>query len=143
MTVSDGSAQDGGWALWDQSAYDGWPSHWPPVPFHIDSESRARFTLIPTPDMGNRMGAVHGGFLASFAEAMLGVFIEPLDRPHSTVTVSLNIDYPAGAQVGVELNGEATLLRETGRMQFVRIDLFQQGQLVLCANGVLRKVPRS
>jgi len=86
---------------------------------------------------------LHGGFLASYAETALGIFVEPFDLPVSTITVSVNLDYPAGGKLDAPIDGMAQLLRETRRMQFVRLDLFQHGELILAANGVLRKVPRT
>ena len=92
---------------------------------------------------GNMLGGLHGGFLASYAEHTLGIFVVPFDLPVQTVTVSLGFEYPSGGQVDELLEGEAELVRETRRMQFIRITLLQKGEPILIGNGVLRKVPRS
>ncbi len=92
--------------------------------------------------MGNRLGGLHGGFLACYAEHCLGILVEPFDVPISTITISVNIDYPNGGSTGQMLKGRAELVRETGRMQFVRLELFQDAQVLVIASGVVRKVSR-
>ena len=89
------------------------------------------------------LGGLHGGFLASYAEHVLGIFVVPFDLPIQTVTVSLSFEYPSDGHVDQLLEGEAELVRETKRMQFVRLPLAQNGEPVLIGNGVLRKVPRA
>nr|WP_246351852.1 PaaI family thioesterase [Sphingobium subterraneum] len=132
-----------GWTLWDHGGSGEWPEQWPAVAWRPITQERIVCTLLPPAHAGNRLGYLHGGFLASYAETCLGLFSEAQPDGCGTVTVSLHLDYPAPARVGLALTGEAELLRETGRMQFVRLDLRQEGALVLTASGVLRKVPRA
>ena len=131
-----------GWLTWDYTGTGEWPEKWPPVRLRRDSERRILFQMTPGEDAANMLGGLHGGFLSSYAEHVLGIFVVPFDLPFQTVTISLNFDYPAGGFTGVLLEGEAELVRETGKLQFVRLTLSQQGQIVLIGNGVLRKVPR-
>jgi len=130
------------WQLWDCKGSGQWPEKWPAVRFIQPKDDYIRFEIMPPADAGNMLGGLHGGFLASYAEHVLGIFVVPFDLPVQTVTVSLNFDYPSGGRVDVLLEGEAELIRETGRMQFIRLTLSQEGQPVLVGNGVLRKVPR-
>lgn len=141
MTVS-GVADPDGWRLWDYSGTGEWPEQWPPVEWRAVDERRVAFRLVPPAHCGNLFGLLHGAFLAGVAEQCIGLFIEPKQGSESVVTVSLNLDYPAAGRTGVLLEGEAELLRETGRMQFVRVDLRQEDALIVSASGVLRKVPR-
>lgn len=130
-------------SLWDYSGSGLWPEHWPPVRYRRLSDTRIDFVIVPPANTGNRLGGLHGGFLATYAEHALGLFSQDKGDPSSgVVTVSLNLDYPSGGKVEVLLEGEAELLRETGRMQFIQIRLRQQGELIVMANGVLRKVAR-
>lgn len=107
-----------------------------------EGENRILFEVTPREDASNMLGGLHGGFLSAYAEQVLGIFVVPFDLPFHTITVSLNFDYPASGRTGVLLEGEAELVRETGRMQFVRLMLSQEGLPILIGSGVLRKVPR-
>lgn len=144
MSRGSDDARDGAdWISWDHGGTGQWPEQWPPVRLCKLDDTHIRFEITPPAGTGNKLGGLHGGFLATYAEHCLGLFVEPFDMPISTVTVSINLDYPAGGKVGVLLSGRAELIRETRRMQFVRIELEQEGEVILLASGVLRKVPRS
>jgi acyl-coenzyme A thioesterase PaaI-like protein len=130
------------WLTWDYSGTGEWPEKWPPVRLRRISEHHILFEVMPGQGTGNMLGGLHGGFLSSYAENALGIFVAPFDLPVQAITVSLSFDYPAGGRAGVLLEGEAELVRETGRMQFVRLTLSQEGHPILIGSGVLRKVPR-
>lgn len=144
MTGGEGKARKGAdWKVWDYSGTGLWPEKWPPVRFQQLSDKRIYFEMTPPADAANMLGGLHGGFLASYAEHVLGIFVVPFELPVNTLTVSLNFDYPAGGVTGLPVEGYAELVRETRRMQFVRLELMQGDQVILTGSGVLRKVPRT
>ena len=130
------------WERWTFDEPGQWISNWPTIRYRPTDENRVSVMFDPPANACNQWGSLHGAFLASFGELLLGIFVEPLDLPHSVVTVSLAFEYPAGAQSGKTIEGQIELMRETGRMQFVRIMLSQRGDIILSGSGILRKVPR-
>lgn len=137
MPVDHGPASD--WRLFDFTGTATWPELWPPVPYRPTSATMIEFRLFP-PDIAlNRLGGLHGAFLAGLAENCFGLFV--YENPKlACVTVSLSLDYPAAGQGGIEIQGELELMRETGRMQFLRIMLRQGEAILLHGTGVLRKL---
>lgn len=127
-----------GWRIWDMSATGTWPGVWPPVYFRSADERRMDIRIDAPERAGNLLGAVHGGFLAGVAEHVAGVFL--FARQMQSVTVSLALDYPAAAATGTPLTGAVDLIRETGRMQFVRIELGQGGEVAVHGIATLRKL---
>ncbi|MDX3908644.1 MAG: PaaI family thioesterase [Sphingobium sp.] len=110
------------------------------MPYARESPSRITFRIDLPELAGNRLGGLHGGFLASVAENCLGLFLALEGRARDAVTVSLSFDYSAAGQVGAPVEGELELIRETGRMQFLRIVLRQGDTVLLHGQGVLRKL---
>jgi acyl-coenzyme A thioesterase PaaI-like protein len=92
----------------------------------------------------NVAGGLHGGFLASAAEQtlFLPLFVRGIVQRGGTVTIDFNLQYVAGGEIGTPLIAQVRLLRETGRMAFVRGELLQNGALLVAYSGTLRKLPR-
>lgn len=130
-----------GWLLFDFRGSGSWPDHWPPVHYRREADRLIRFRLMPPDRAVNQLGTLHGGFLAGIAENNMGLFLAGEDgSPPQAVAVSLSLDYCAPGRPGEVLEGELELVRDTFRMQFVRIMLMQQGEPVLQASGILRKL---
>lgn len=130
------------WRRFDFSGTGTWPEVWPPVSYRSTSPTTMEFRLLP-PDIAlNRLGGLHGAFLAGLAENCLGLFL--YETPNiSCVTVSLSLDYPMAGRSGIEIEGELELVRETGRMQFLRVALRQADVILLHGTAVLRKFNRA
>ena len=143
MAGTGETSSENDWLLWDCRGTGQWPEQWPPIRLCRLNDHRIRFEVMPPVSAGNMLGGLHGGFLASYAEHALGIFVVPFDLPIQTVTISLGFEYPAGGRVDQMLEGEAELIRETKRMQFVRLTLSQNGEAILIGSGVVRKVPRT
>lgn len=133
-------AADADWRSWDFGGSGLWPELWPAVAFRAAGANVIE-ARVEMPDVaGNRLGHVHGGFLASLAEHLLGVFMEARGAGDKCVTVSLAFDYPAPLQRQLPLDARIELMRETGRMQFVRIELAQGATIGLHGIGTVRKL---
>ena len=129
-----------GWSLFDLRGTGTWPEHWEPVAYRSLRDGCYALRVPLQPQFGNRLGGVHGAFLAGLGEHCLGVPYNAAGLGSGNVTVSLAFDYPAGATTALPLDGEVELLRETGRMMFLRL-LFRQGDdVVLSGTGTLRKL---
>jgi acyl-coenzyme A thioesterase PaaI-like protein len=90
----------------------------------------------------NVLGGLHGGFLAAVAEQcmFLPLYLNGKVGRGGAVTVAFNLQYigPGLAEGPLEIRVE--LLKETGRMGFVRGDISQNDTVFLAFSGTLRKL---
>ncbi|MES2271506.1 MAG: PaaI family thioesterase [Pseudomonadota bacterium] len=136
----DSKADESVWRSFDFTGTGTWPELWPAVLFRTERPDFAHFRVDPPAKAGNKLGGLHGAFLAGLAENCLGIlFYAATGRP-DCVTVSMAIDYPDSGHVGAPIDGEVELMRETGRMQFLRIVLRQGDAVLVHGTGVMRKV---
>ena len=83
--------------------------------------------------MGHK-GVAHGGFIPLVFDEALGVFPVRLDPPARTV--SLSVQYRAGAPIDEELTVSARLVRNEGRKVLVRGALHFGDRLLAEAEGL-------
>ncbi|TZG25191.1 acyl-CoA thioesterase domain-containing protein [Sphingomonas montanisoli] len=126
-----------GWHIWDMSEAGTWPATWAPIRYRRDGAHMAVLAEAPA-HAGNTLGNIHGAFLAGLGEHVAGVFLRAANVP--CVTISIAFDYPAGAVIGRPLEGKVELIRETGRMQFLRLLLAQGDDVALHGTATLRKL---
>ena len=90
----------------------------------------------------NGHGAVHGGVLLAYADyaatmlALSGV-------KETCVTISLNSDFLAAAQIGDWIAGSGVVVKRTGSLTFLRGELAVAGNPVLSFQSVLRRLKRA
>ncbi|MDF0543429.1 PaaI family thioesterase [Sphingobium sp. H39-3-25] len=110
---------------------------------HPEGESRAVVELEPRSSHLNRQGALHGGFLASFADHAYFSAMAAIGRPAqaSAVTVDLSMQYLSAGTIDEVLRAEVELLGETGRLLFLRMTLKQGDRVVAASTATLRKAP--
>lgn len=91
----------------------------------------------------NRLDTLHGGFLAAFADhAFFGALWAMGHKAQvNGVTIDLTMQYLGAGKVGPDLIAEVELLRETGRMLFLRMVMTQDGAPVAASTGTIRKAP--
>jgi len=89
----------------------------------------------------NVLGYLHGGFIMSFIDvAMFGIIHRQLAQSPA-VTLSCATDFLTAGVVGRPLEATGELLKETGKMLFVR-GLVRQDRVNLASfTGNLRKIP--
>lgn len=102
--------------------------------------------LEPRADHTNRVGGLHGGFLAAFADhAYFGALLA-MGRPEQMdggVTIDLSMQYCGPSSVGHWLKADVELMRETGRLFFMRLTIWQDDALVATSSATIRKAPIS
>ena len=112
-------------------------------PFYARDEGEARiYCFRVKPHHANAGGAIHGGVLMSFADFALcaeAVRKAPGEVP---VTISLNADFTAPAQVGELVTARIDTLRTTRSFSFVRGELTVGDRVVLGCSGVIKRVRR-
>lgn len=95
-----------------------------------------RFGFLPEPKHLNGSGNLHGGFLMSIADNVLGFTVHEQTDGRVASTVTLNTDFLSGGVAGEPLWGRAAITRRTRSLIFVAGDLSQRGKLVLTATGI-------
>jgi len=88
----------------------------------------------------NGHGFLHGGFLMSFIDMAMFAFIAPQLEKGGAVTLSCATDFLTAGQVGKPIDATGEILKETGKMIFVRGLLRQDGANVCSFTGTMRKV---
>ncbi|AOF97770.1 thioesterase-like superfamily protein [Sphingobium sp. RAC03] len=107
------------------------------------SPGRAEVALETRSSHRNRLDTLHGGFLAAFADhAYFGALwaMGHTDQIHG-VTIDLSMQYLGAGRVGPLLLAQVDLLRETGRLLFLRMLMTQDGEPVAASTATIRKAP--
>ena len=110
-----------------------------------DAAGRATVMLESRPAHANRLGVLHGGLLAAFADHAYFAALATMGRPEqvAAVTVDLGMQYCGLGKIGPVLRAEVELLRETGRLMFLRLTIFQDGELIAASAATVRKAPEA
>ncbi|EQB09316.1 hypothetical protein L288_06105 [Sphingobium quisquiliarum P25] len=108
-----------------------------------DGERRATVMLETLQSHANRNGALHGGFLAAFADHAYFAALAAVGRPEqaAAVTVDLSMQYCGSGEIGRPLRADVEILQETGRLFFMRLTLHQDDRMVAASTATVRKVP--
>ncbi|MDI1296449.1 MAG: PaaI family thioesterase [bacterium] len=134
-----------GWLEWVEPMAGTFQSLLGPVYSRPDGDRRAIVELDPRDNHRNRLGSLHGGFLAAFADHAYFSAMVALGRPAqaSAVTIDLSMQYMAAGQADHILRAEVDLLGETGRLLFLRMALIQDGAPIAASTATLRKAPEA
>ena len=132
-----------GWLEWVEPAEGNFLSILGPLYSRREGDRRAIVELEPRPEHRNRLGSLHGGLLAAFADHAYFSAMVAMGRPAQAgaVTVDLSMQYLAAGSADAPLRAEVDLLGETGRLLFLRLVLSQHGQPVAASTATLRKAP--
>lgn len=92
------------------------------------------------PQHVNPMNACHGGMLATLADILLSsaAYYQTAMARHFLPTISLQVDYLAGAKLGDWVQGEADILRTTRNLIFSQGVLSVDGAPVLRASAIFK-----
>jgi uncharacterized protein (TIGR00369 family) len=90
----------------------------------------------------NGLGYIHGGFIMSFIDMAMFAFIFRQLENSAAVTLSCATDFLSAGIVGEPIEASGEVLKETGKMLFVRGLVTQNGTSIASFTGTMRKVPR-
>lgn len=101
----------------------------------------ARIRMFPEHVHTNLHDNVHGGVLLAFADVALfaGAKLLGMKTADDAVTLDLSMQFLGSGKGGMPLDAEVDLLRETGRLVFLRGIISQQHGRVAAFSGTLRK----
>lgn len=105
------------------------------------ANGRARLVLEPRAELGNVVGGVHGGALATLLDvAMASAAVSALNFERTVVTLDMNTAYLAPAQG--RLTADAQLLHCLDGVAWCRADVTDaSGRAVASAHGSFRVMP--
>jgi len=136
--------QDGPWAGWIRST-DPDPDTFLGCigPSYARPEGGSRATVIveTRPAHRNRLGKLHGGFIAAVADHVGFAALNAMGRPEQLngVTVDLTVQFMGLGRIGPPLRADVEILQETGRLFFVRMTFSQEDASVAAATATFRK----
>lgn len=86
----------------------------------------------------NPAGNCHGGILATLADMSLTPMLEDQGDPQHTPTISMSLDYIAGAPKGAWVQARSHILRRTRRMIFSECHITADAELAVRASVIYR-----
>ncbi len=130
-----------GWKLWqfrDTTRYNAFIE-----PLHVRVEGDiARVRMLPRHEHSNMRGHVHGGALLGFMDVALFAASRGFGvlGAGGAVTLDLSAQFIGGGMIDVAMEARIELLRETGRMLFLRGLVVQHDVPTIASfTGTLRK----
>ncbi|HYD13512.1 MAG TPA: PaaI family thioesterase [Allosphingosinicella sp.] len=104
---------------------------------------RGQCRMFPEAGHSNLGDMVHGGAILTFIDMALfaGGRMAGADVTRA-VTLDLSTRFLSPGRIGVPLDAEVELLRETGRLIFLDGRVTQDGELIASFTGALRKAAR-
>ena len=90
----------------------------------------------------NGLGYLHGGFIMSFIDMAMFAFIFQQLENSAAVTLSCATDFLSAGIVGKPIEASGEILKETGKMLFVRGLVTQEGEKIASFTSTMRKVSR-
>ena len=132
-----------GWWTWELAAEDRFNAVIGKLLVRPDGPGRAVCRMFPELRHSNLGDMVHGGALLTFVDMALfaGGRLAGADVVRA-VTLDLSTRFLAPGKIGVPLDAEVELLRETKRLAFFAGRVVQEGELVASFSGALRKLSK-
>jgi acyl-coenzyme A thioesterase PaaI-like protein len=116
----------------------GFNAHFGTMLRHPDKKvgDERQFAIQPEAKHLNGGGALHGGFLMTVADFVLGAVAHEGGEDTWSATVTLNTDFLAGGDLSGPVYGAARITRKTRSLIFVAGELTQQGRVLMTATGI-------
>ena len=129
-----------GWKRWQFRDATRFNAFIEPLHVRVD-DGIARVRMLPRRDHSNMRDHVHGGALLGFMDVALFAAARGFAvlGAGGAVTVDLSAQFIDGGAIGIPLEARIELLRETGRMLFLRGLIVQEERTIASFTGTLRK----
>ncbi len=128
------------WELRDKSRYNAFLGK---MLVRAEADGKARTRMFPGLEHSNLSNALHGGTAMGFLDISLfaAARVFGLLDPGPAVTLDLSVQFISGGKIDQPLDCEVELLKETGRLLFLRGRLLQDDDAhIVCAfSGTIRK----
>ena len=132
-----------GWWTWDISDDDRYNASIGKLLVRAEAPGRARCRMFPELRHSNLGDVVHGGAVMTFIDMAFfaGGRLAGADVAFA-VTLDCQVQFIAPGELGRPVDAEVELLRETGRLAFLRGRVMQEDTVVAAFSGTLRKLGR-
>ena len=129
-----------GWWSWEVAADDRFNGVIGKLLVRADGPGRATCRMFPEERHSNLGDMIHGGAILTFVDMAFfaGGRLAGADVVRA-VTLDCSVRFLGRGRIGVPLDAEVELLRETRRLVFLAGRLVQDGELVAVFSGALRK----
>jgi acyl-coenzyme A thioesterase PaaI-like protein len=129
-----------GWWTWAARTDDRFNAVIGKLLVRADGPGRATCRMFPEARHSNLGDMVHGGAILTFVDMALfaGGRLAGANVSRA-VTLDLSTRFLGRGRIGVPLDAEVELLRETGRLVFLAGRVVQEDKLVASFSGALRK----
>lgn len=130
-----------GWMIWEIREKERFNNILGPFRVRKESNTMARCRIWPQPIHSNLANVVHGGVVMSFIDIALFAGSRMLGIEHAgrSVTLDLTCQFMVPGELENPLDAEIEILRETGRLVFLRGMVVQDEVKVAAFSGTIRK----
>lgn len=139
--LSEPDAAHPGWMSWelaDQTRYNAFLGR---LLVSKGEDGKAHTRMFPERRHSNLGDAIHGGTITGFVDISLfaGARMFGMLDPGPAVTVDLSFHFVGAGRMDAPLDCEIELVKETGRLLFLRGLVVQQGETIASWTGTIRK----
>ena len=130
-----------GWMIWELVGEKRFNTVLGPFRVRKESETTSRCRMWPQPIHANLADVVHGGAVMTFIDAALfaGSAVLGIHHMGRSVTVDMSVQFIGPGFLDRPLDAEVEVLRETGRLVFLRGLVVQEEAKVAAFSGTIRK----
>ncbi|MCR9180114.1 MAG: PaaI family thioesterase [Erythrobacteraceae bacterium] len=108
----------------------------------LDHDGKARLRMFPERRHENLQGIIHGAVTLALIDISLFVTMHNLGTGNAgpSVTLELSTQFVGGGDPARPLDAVTEVVRETGKLVFVRGMVEQEGDVVASFSGIVRKM---
>ncbi len=130
-----------GWMTWTLSDPTRFNSLLGKMMVRLEPDGQARIRMFPEHVHSNLSDNIHGGTTLAFIDVALfaGSRLFGLIEAGTAVTLDLSVQFIGAGRVGEPMDAVVELLRETGRLLFLRGLIVQGDNKVASFSGTIRK----
>lgn len=136
------TGEHAGWHCWHREPDGRFASLLGNLYFRTSASGGVECRMATDRRHSNGLGYLHGGFIMSFIDMAMFSFIFPQLQNSAAVTLSCATDFLSPGVVGEPIEASGEILKETGKMLFVRGLVTQNGGNVASFTATMRKIPR-
>lgn len=108
----------------------------------LDDDGRARLRMFPERRHENLQGIVHGAVTLALIDISLFTTMHTIGSGNAgpSVTLELSTQFVGGGDPKRPLDAVCEIVRETGKLVFVRGEVVQDADVVAAFSGIVRKM---
>ena len=108
----------------------------------VDADGKARLRMFPERRHENLSGVIHGAIILSLIDISLFVTMHTIGTGNAgpSVTLELSTQFVGGGDPKRPLDAVTEIVRETGKLVFVRGMVVQDKDTVASFSGIVRKM---